>query len=78
MITRDDIHSAIKKNVIAFDLARLETDETNFHDAGLDSLDLASILLTLEEEHSLRIPDEVAGDMISVSSIIQFAASKES
>jgi acyl carrier protein len=77
MITREDIHTAIKKNVLAFDLGRLESDDANFFDVGLDSLDHASILLTLEEDHGLRIPDEDAGDMVTVTAILDYAKAKQ-
>ncbi len=43
-------------------------------DLGLDSLDHATILLQVEEKFGIKIPDDVAGRMMSVSDIAAFVA----
>ena len=48
--------------------------EKSLFDLGLDSLDHATILLQVEEKFGVKIPDEVAGDLASVSSIAALVA----
>lgn len=39
---------------------------------GLDSLDHANLLLAVEEEFSVKVPDEEAERLITVDSLIKF------
>ena len=73
MLKRENVIEAIKKNVLGFDIGRIENDEQNLLDAGLDSLDHASVLLTLEEEHGISFPDEVAGELVTIQAIMNHA-----
>lgn len=73
MLKRENVIEAIKKNVLGFDIGRIENDEQNLLDAGLDSLDHASVLLTLEEEHGVSFPDEVAGELVTIQAIMNHA-----
>lgn len=73
MLKRENVIEAIKKNVLGFDIGRIENDEQNLFDAGLDSLDHASVLLTLEEEHGVSFPDEVAGELVTIQAIMNHA-----
>ena len=73
MLKRENVIEAIKKNVLGFDIGRIENDEQNLLEAGLDSLDHASVLLTLEEEHGISFPDEVAGELVTIQAIMNHA-----
>lgn len=73
MLKRENVIEAIKKNVLGFDIGRIENDEQNLLDAGLDSLDHASVLLTLEEEHGVSFPDDVAGELVTIQAIMNHA-----
>jgi len=43
-------------------------------DIGLDSLDHASVLLQVEEVYDIKIPDDQAEQLMTVSSIASFVA----
>ena len=73
MLTDRDVRNAIAKSVINFDAASLDSD-TEFTDAGLDSLDHTNILLILQEEHNLTVPDSDTDQCTSIRAILGYAA----
>lgn len=48
--------------------------ERSLKDLGLDSLDHASILLQVEEQFGIKIPDEAAEELTSVGAIARFVS----
>ncbi len=76
MLTVQDVRNAIAKSVVKFDVASLDLD-TEFTDAGLDSLDHATILLTLQEVHNLRVPDHDIDQCTSIRTILEYAAKRD-
>ena len=49
------------------------TEESRFvEDLGADSLDLVELLMTLEAEHDIEIPDDQAEKLITVGSVVQY------
>lgn len=72
MITEQAIRDAISKSVDDFDASCLGADE-DFFDAGLDSLDHATVLLGIQEECGLTIPDEAVDQCRSINGILEFA-----
>lgn len=54
------------------------TDEARFReDLTADSLDTVELVMELEEEHNLKIPDEVVGNMNTVGDAIRYICSKK-
>ena len=52
------------------------TPETSFHkDLGLDSLDTVELLVAVEEEFDIEIPDKVADELKTVGETIKYIAS---
>lgn len=41
-------------------------------DLGADSLDIADLIMTLEDEFGISVPDEVANDLVVVGNIVKF------
>ena len=72
MITEQAIRDAISKSVDDFDASGLGADD-DFFDAGLDSLDHATVLLGIQEECGLTIPDEAVDQCRSINGILEFA-----
>jgi acyl carrier protein len=77
----DDITSRVKK-VIAEELGISEeevTDEKSFTELGADELDFVEIIMALEYEFSIEIPDDEAEKIqlqnVSVSGVIKYIAS---
>ena len=49
------------------------TAETNIAtDLGADSLDLVEILMSLEDEFSIAIPDEAIPNIVTVSDLVKY------
>ncbi len=53
----------------------METDLVK--DLGVDSLDIAELIMTLEEEYGLTVPDEMANDFLVVGNIVKFIDSQK-
>lgn len=47
------------------------TSATTFEELGIDSLDAAELLFTLEDDFGIVIPDEAAQSMRSVSQVVE-------
>lgn len=76
MITDQDIKNVIEKEVMGFDINNLSNDQ-DFTDVGIDSLDHLPILLALEEEYGVKkIPDEVIDDCRSISGILNYLSNE--
>ncbi len=49
------------------------TMESNIiNDLGADSLDVVEMLMTLEEEYEITVPDEVATELKTVGAIVEY------
>ncbi len=49
------------------------TPETNLYDdLGADSLDAVELVMSLEDEYGITIPDEVANDLVTVGKIAEY------
>jgi acyl carrier protein len=73
MITEQDVRAAIGRVVENIDANSLPIG-ANFVDAGLDSLDQASILLDIQENNGIEFPED-ASELTSIQAILQFAES---
>lgn len=64
------------KNIIADQLGveeeQIKPESKFLEDLGADSLDLVELIMTLEEEFDLEIPDEEAEKITKVSDAIAF------
>jgi len=70
------------RNIICDQLA-VEQDKVTLNasfidDLGADSLDIVELVMTMEEEFDLDIPDEDAEKMKTVGDVIKYIASKAS
>lgn len=45
-------------------------------DLGADSLDIADMIMTLEDEFHVTVPDEMANDFLVVGNIVKFIDSQ--
>lgn len=69
------------KNIIKEQLDVAESEITNdasfVDDLGADSLDQAELVMTLEEEFEIDIPDEDTENLRTVGSAIEYIKSKQ-
>jgi len=70
-----DIEARVKK-IVAEQLGVAEADiknESSFvDDLGADSLDTVELVMALEEEFGIEVPDEEAEKLISVGDVIRY------
>ena len=69
MLTSEDIKQIISTEIKGFDISNLTEDE-NFFDAGIDSLDHMNILFAIQENHGVNIPEEYVDECSSIAGIL--------
>lgn len=68
------------KDIVAEQLGVEEGDikeETSFDDLNADSLDIVELIMALEEEFDLEIPDEDAEKLTTVGAAVEYVKSKQ-
>ena len=75
MVTEDQALAFLRDQLerekgISPDRVTLEADLTN--DLEADSLDLVEMVMKLEDEFKVTIPDDVAGQMKTVGDVVRF------
>lgn len=54
----------------------VKVDSNLTDDLGADSLDAVELIMAIEEEFDIEIPDEIAGEMKTVKDIISYLEKK--
>ena len=62
----------ILANQLSTDAAKITKDTNIATDLGADSLDLVEILMSLEEEFNISIPDEAIPGIVTVGDLVKF------
>ena len=74
-MNQEEIFEKVKK-IIVEQLGVAETSvtmEASFiDDLGADSLDIVELIMALEEEFDMEIPDEDAENIVSVSDVVDY------
>ena len=72
MAVFDDVVGVISKTLKGVDVSTV-TMETRFEqDLSADSLDLVELIMELEENYDMTIPDEDAQSMLSVGDAVKY------
>jgi acyl carrier protein len=78
--SRDEVYERIRE-VLAERLSVEETDiteEANFQeDLGADSLDLVEMIMELEDQFGIKIPDEDAQQIQTVGQAVEYVTSHQ-
>ncbi len=78
-MTRDEIYEALRKTLVEeleLDAAKV-TPEANFkEDLEADSLHLVELAMELEDNYGVAIPDEVAVNLTTIASVVDYLADK--
>lgn len=61
---------------LAVDSGKVTTAASFIDDLGADSLDIVELVMTMEEEFDLDIPDEDAEKMKTVGDVVKYITSK--
>lgn len=79
VLTKDTVTARVIDVIRAFDKTHASSNiegQTLFHkDLGLDSLDTVELLVAIEEEFDIEIPDKVADELKSVGETVDFIVS---
>ncbi|KAJ2763177.1 mitochondrial acyl carrier protein [Coemansia nantahalensis] len=78
-LSRDDIQKRIYQVLQDFDKVKQDkiSPSADFvKDLGLDSLDTVEVVMAIEEEFSVEIPDEEADNIASVKDAIDYIAAR--
>ncbi len=60
------------------DDANTITRESNIvQDLGADSLDMVELLMSLEDNFGITVPDEIANDLVTVDAIVKYIESQQ-
>ncbi|KAK9457685.1 acyl carrier protein-like protein [Dipodascopsis uninucleata] len=75
-LSRDEVEARIIEVVKAFDKItspeKITPEATFANDLGLDSLDTVEVVMAIEEEFSIEIPDKEADEIKSVGQAIDY------
>lgn len=70
-VTQDDIMIIIESAGVTADLDKIRNGD-ELSEAGVDSLDLANILLAIEEKYDIKIPDEDVNSLATIGNIVSY------
>ena len=54
------------------DPARITLESNIVQDLGADSLDMVELLMSLEDNFGITVPDEVANDLVTVGALVKY------
>jgi acyl carrier protein len=71
MPTSSKLRAIIEQTVAGFNASALQNDQV-FRDAGIDSLDHLNILLAVEEQFGVEIPDEDSKSLNTLNALLTY------
>lgn len=54
------------------DKSKITAESNIVQDLGADSLDMVELLMSLEDNFGIVVPDEVANDLVTVDAIVKY------
>jgi len=79
-MSEEEIFEKLKKIVVeelGVDESAVRMDATFEEDLEADSLDLVELVMEIEEEFDIKIPDEDAEGLTTVENLVQYIKSKK-
>ncbi len=74
----EDRVRAIIVDQLAVEADKVKKEASFIEDLGADSLDIVELVMTMEEEFDMDIPDEEAEKLKTVGDVISYVAAKQS
>lgn len=59
------------------DVNKITRESNIVQDLGADSLDMVELLMSLEDNFGISVPDEVANDLVTVDAIVKYIESQQ-
>ncbi len=78
-MSQEEIFQKVQKIVceqLGVDEAEVKPEASFANDLGADSLDTVELVMALEEEFDIEIPDEAAEEIATVQSAVNYIADK--
>jgi acyl carrier protein len=75
MPSSSKLRAIIEQTVAGFDANALRDDQL-FRDAGIDSLDHLNVLLAVEEQFGVEIPDEDSKNLNTLNALLAYLAAR--
>lgn len=78
-MTRDEIYEALKKTLVEeleIDATKISLEADFKSDLDADSLHLVELAMELEDNYDVTIPDEVALELTTVGSVVDYLSEK--
>jgi len=75
IVKQDEIMDLIKDAGVAADVSLIGND-TSLTEIGVDSLDMANVLLGIEEKYEIKIPDEDMDQLDSIDAIVAYMGNR--
>jgi acyl carrier protein len=79
LMTRDEIYEALKKTLVEeleIDASKISLEADFKSDLDADSLHLVELAMELEDNYDVTIPDEVALELTTVGSVVDYLSEK--
>jgi acyl carrier protein len=79
LMTRDEIYEALKKTLVEeleIDASKISLEADFKNDLDADSLHLVELAMELEDNYDVTIPDEVALELTTVGSVVDYLSEK--
>lgn len=79
LMTRDEIYEALKKTLVEeleIDASKISLEAEFKNDLDADSLHLVELAMELEDNYDVEIPDEVALELTTVGSVVDYLSEK--
>lgn len=79
LMTRDEIYEALKKTLVEeleIDASKISLEASFKDDLDADSLHLVELAMELEDNYDVTIPDEVALELTTVGSVVDYLSEK--
>jgi acyl carrier protein len=79
MANRDEVVTALKETLVdrlKVDAATITEDANLFEDLGLDSIDLMTVVMAVEEKFSIEVSDEELEDVTTLGQAADLLSAK--
>ncbi len=74
-MTRDEVFTKLKVKIVeglGVEEEKVQMDSTFIEDLSADSLDIVELIMSIEEEFDISIPDDQAEKIVAVSDVVDY------
>ena len=68
----EQVQKLLAESLNIDDLSRITMESNIVQDLGADSLDMVEMLMSLEDNFGITVPDEAANDLVTVGAIVKY------